>query len=147
MKYVDFTNAKKGDIIFQPNYEGSLGQIYMFDCVKNNLIYWLCSFDIDRNQFSVSDGETHIGWADETREKYMYREATNSEQCLLLNMMEKFGYYFDLNDNELKDDDVPEVGKPKITWDDEENHVMEVKGLNRNQHFIIEQLFKSWNNG
>ena len=145
MKYVDFTTAKKGDIIFEPNHEGSLGEIYMFDHVENNLIYWLCSFDIDRNQFNVSNGRTHIGFANETREEYIYREATNSEQCLLLSMMEKFGYYFDEDDNELKDDDVPEVGKPKITWDDTDNHVMEVKGLNGLQHNIIEELFRSCN--
>jgi len=146
MKYVDFTTAKKGDIMFIA-YGDSIGEIYMFDHVENNLIYWLCSFDIDRNQFNAYDGRTHLGFANETREEFMFKEATNAQQCLLLSMMEKFGYYFDEDDNELKDDDVPEVGKPKITWDDTDNHVMEVKGLNCLQHRIIEELFRSWNNG
>ena len=143
-EFMNFNEAKKGDIMFIPNYEGSLGQIAMFDCVKNNLIYWLCLFDIGDNQFTVSDGRTHLGFADEKREKYMYRKATNSEECLLWSMMEKFGYYFDEDENELKADDVPEVGKPEITWDDTDNHVMEIKGLNGQQHYIIEQLLKSW---
>lgn len=146
MKYVDFTTAKKGDIMFI-TYGDSIGEIYMFDHVENNLIYWLCSFNIDRNQFNVSDGRTHLGFANETRKEFMFKEATNAQQCLLLSMMDKFGYYFDEDDNELKDDDVPEVGKPKITWDDTDNHVMEVKGLNGLQHNIIEELFRSWNNG
>ena len=143
-EFMNFNEAKKGDIMFIPNYEGSLGQIAMFDCVKNNLIYWLCQFDIGENQFTVSDGKTHLGFADEEREKYMYRKATNSEECLLLSMMEKFGYYFDEDENQLKADNVPEVGKPEITWDDTDNHVMEIKGLNGQQHYVIEQLLESW---
>jgi hypothetical protein len=70
---------------------------------------------------------------------------TESEELLMNTILDKYGYYFDEETNQLVQEGMPEVGHPEITWDDETNHEMEIKGLDGNQRYIIYELVKSWN--
>jgi hypothetical protein len=144
-EFVDFNEVKKGDIILQVGYDGSCGNLIMFDHADDGLIHWLCWFDISKNEFHVNNNpKTHFGNVNEGRRNFKMVVPTESEKILMDVILDKYGYYFDEDDNCLVQEGVPTVGQPKITWDDEENHEMVIKGLDGAQRNIIRELIKSW---
>ena len=146
-EFVDFSKAKKGDIMLQIGYDGSLGNIIMFDNAEDGYIHSLCWFDISRNEVHVvQNPKTHFGSVNEGRKNFKMVEPTLSERVLMDVILDKYGYFFDEEENCLVQEGVPTVGDPRITWDDDENHEMTIKGLDGVQRNIIRELIGSWKN-
>ena len=144
-EFVDFSKAKKGDIIVLFGYDGSLGNIIMFDNADDGYIHFLCQFDIGNNSFSVNNySNLHFGKTDEDRDEFKAVKPTESEEVLMGIILDKYGYYFDEDINQLVQEGMPEVGHPEITWDDVINHEMKIKGLNGIQRNIIHELIRRW---
>jgi len=146
-EFVNFSELKKGDIILSRGYDGSLGNLIMFDNADDGFVHCLCWFDIGRNEFHVNKRPKDVfGCVNEGRDEFKLVKPTLSEIVLMDTILGKYGYYFDEDENRLVQEGVPAVGDPRVTFDDENNHEMVIKGLDGIQHDIICKLIKSWKN-
>lgn len=146
MKEWSINDAKEGDVLVTKWREDALGEIFIFKGIKEShgtgYIKWHCLYDLFHREFRVCNDETHLGPVDCT----IVRPATEEEEILIAEVMDDYKCYFDNEELKIVYEEEREVGKPEITEDDYNNHVMRITYLNGLQRGIIERLVESWNN-
>ena len=136
------TKLKRGDILVHPNYDNTLGDIFILDKLQDNKYYkWICKYNIENGEFSISDGSTHLGVVGEYDNT---RKASETEEILLLNILDKYNYYWDEKKHKLIYENDGVIGKPQIGEYDKVNGLLNIKYLSPFQKSVIESLVRSW---